>query len=314
MRRHRRRSRTPRRAQRAVLREAAPGSARPAAQPRGRGGLPVHGPRARGDSPATGRPGHRQSRDRRGAASPICRARTHADELMLTTVVYDHADRLRSYELVMAAMASRLGVGVPHPGPLARLIRQLPIARRRVSEVASRSGRHWSASSSGPAPRARAEPVRTPPARAAPRPPPKCARMVASATPSSIAWLAPWPTCGSIGCAASPSSVSRPLVQRLQRLAVVQAPPETCLDLGQDGFHQRVPAHELARQRRRIARRRPRLARLLGRRDEADVVEQRIGAHRKHQEVLARSEPVAHLARRPADARGGDDAAIRDRA
>ncbi len=32
-------------------------------------------------------------------------ARTNADELMLTTVVYDHADRLRSYELVMAAMA-----------------------------------------------------------------------------------------------------------------------------------------------------------------------------------------------------------------
>jgi luciferase family oxidoreductase group 1 len=32
--------------------------------------------------------------------------RTNADELMLTTVVYDHADRLRSYELAMAAMAS----------------------------------------------------------------------------------------------------------------------------------------------------------------------------------------------------------------
>ena len=32
-------------------------------------------------------------------------ARTNADELMLTTVVYDHADRLRSYALVMAAMA-----------------------------------------------------------------------------------------------------------------------------------------------------------------------------------------------------------------
>jgi luciferase family oxidoreductase group 1 len=33
-------------------------------------------------------------------------ARTNADELMLTTVVYEHADRLRSYELVMAAMAA----------------------------------------------------------------------------------------------------------------------------------------------------------------------------------------------------------------
>jgi alkanesulfonate monooxygenase SsuD/methylene tetrahydromethanopterin reductase-like flavin-dependent oxidoreductase (luciferase family) len=31
--------------------------------------------------------------------------RTQADELMLTTVVYDHADRLRSYELVMSAMS-----------------------------------------------------------------------------------------------------------------------------------------------------------------------------------------------------------------
>jgi luciferase family oxidoreductase group 1 len=31
--------------------------------------------------------------------------RTQADELMLTTVIYDHADRLRSYELVMSAMS-----------------------------------------------------------------------------------------------------------------------------------------------------------------------------------------------------------------
>jgi alkanesulfonate monooxygenase SsuD/methylene tetrahydromethanopterin reductase-like flavin-dependent oxidoreductase (luciferase family) len=31
---------------------------------------------------------------------------TAADELMLTTNVYDHADRLRSYELVAAALAS----------------------------------------------------------------------------------------------------------------------------------------------------------------------------------------------------------------
>jgi luciferase family oxidoreductase group 1 len=41
---------------------------------------------------------------RRGLAD--LQERTAADELMLTTVVYDHADRLRSYELVMAAMAS----------------------------------------------------------------------------------------------------------------------------------------------------------------------------------------------------------------
>jgi luciferase family oxidoreductase group 1 len=32
--------------------------------------------------------------------------RTQADELMLTTVVYNHADRLRSYALVMSAMAA----------------------------------------------------------------------------------------------------------------------------------------------------------------------------------------------------------------
>ena len=31
--------------------------------------------------------------------------RTGADELMLTTNVYDHADRLRSYELVSEALA-----------------------------------------------------------------------------------------------------------------------------------------------------------------------------------------------------------------
>jgi alkanesulfonate monooxygenase SsuD/methylene tetrahydromethanopterin reductase-like flavin-dependent oxidoreductase (luciferase family) len=32
--------------------------------------------------------------------------RTRADELMLTTNVYDHTDRLRSYELVAEALAN----------------------------------------------------------------------------------------------------------------------------------------------------------------------------------------------------------------
>ena len=36
------------------------------------------------------------------------RRRTEADELMLTTMVYDHADRLRSYELVADAVATPL--------------------------------------------------------------------------------------------------------------------------------------------------------------------------------------------------------------
>jgi alkanesulfonate monooxygenase SsuD/methylene tetrahydromethanopterin reductase-like flavin-dependent oxidoreductase (luciferase family) len=31
-------------------------------------------------------------------------AQTEADELMLTTMVHDHADRMRSYELVAEAM------------------------------------------------------------------------------------------------------------------------------------------------------------------------------------------------------------------
>jgi alkanesulfonate monooxygenase SsuD/methylene tetrahydromethanopterin reductase-like flavin-dependent oxidoreductase (luciferase family) len=35
--------------------------------------------------------------------------RTSADELMLTTNVYDHGDRLRSYELVAEALADPAG-------------------------------------------------------------------------------------------------------------------------------------------------------------------------------------------------------------
>jgi alkanesulfonate monooxygenase SsuD/methylene tetrahydromethanopterin reductase-like flavin-dependent oxidoreductase (luciferase family) len=34
--------------------------------------------------------------------------RTGADELMLTTMVHDHADRLRSFELVAEALTSRV--------------------------------------------------------------------------------------------------------------------------------------------------------------------------------------------------------------
>lgn len=44
--------------------------------------------------------------------------RTGADELMLTTMVFDHADRLRSYELVAEAM--ELAPRAEDPGALIR--------------------------------------------------------------------------------------------------------------------------------------------------------------------------------------------------
>ncbi len=40
----------------------------------------------------------------------IGQADTTADELMLTTLVYDHTDRLRSYELVATALAANSAV------------------------------------------------------------------------------------------------------------------------------------------------------------------------------------------------------------
>ena len=62
-----------------------------------------------------------------------------------------------------------------------------------------------------------------------------------------------------MGCAASPSSVSRPDVQPPQRLAVVQGRAERVPDVREQLADRRVPALELARELRGIARRRPRL-------------------------------------------------------
>ena len=39
--------------------------------------------------------------------------RTEADELMITTMVHDHADRVRSYELIAAGLRARGADGVP---------------------------------------------------------------------------------------------------------------------------------------------------------------------------------------------------------
>ena len=78
-----------------------------------------------------------------------------------------------------------------------------------------------------------------------------------------------------------------PLGPGRQRLAIVEAPAEGVLRLREDRLDHRVPAGELARKRRRVAGCRPGLARLLLGRHEAHVVDELVGAHRKHQEMLA---------------------------
>ena len=63
-----------------------------------------------------------------------------------------------------------------------------------------------------------------------------------SAAASSIACAPPWPMNGSIGWQASPSMVTRPYVQRVDRLAVEHRPDEGLVDRVDDALHLRVPA------------------------------------------------------------------------
>src|SRR5438132_8797092 len=90
-------------------------------------------------------------------------------------------------------------------------------------------------------------------------------------------------------------------------------PPEGGVDLGDDRLDQRIPTVERLGERRRIARCRPRLPGLCVGGHETHIVDELTGAHRIHEEVLANPQPVGHRSVRPAHARGGHDAPVRNR-
>ena len=75
-----------------------------------------------------------------------------------------------------------------------------------------------------------------------------------------------------------------------------------CLRLREDGLHHRVPACEFPRERGRIAGSRPGFARLFLGRDETDVVDEFVGAHRETRGNACRRR-ASCASRRPASPR-----------